>query len=203
MENFWNERYGKEAYAYGTAPNEYLKMQLPHFATGKILFPAEGEGRNAIFAARQGWEVSAFDLSGEGRRKALQLTEKEGVKISYQVGELLDIDYLPESFDTLGLIYAHFPPEVKSAYHRRLVTFLKPGGVVIFEAFSKKQPDYQKNNPHAGGPKDLAMLFSVEEIQSDFAGFDIIELSETEVKLEEGAFHNGLGSVIRFAGRKR
>ena len=71
----WNDRYSSEEFAYGTAPNNYLKEQLEKLKTGSILFPAEGEGRNAVFAAKLGWKVSAFDISAEGKNKALKLAE--------------------------------------------------------------------------------------------------------------------------------
>ena len=201
--NRWNERFGSEEFAYGEEPNNYLKEQLEKLAPGTILFPAEGEGRNAVFAARLGWTVSAFDISAEGKKKALKLAEANGVKIDYQLGELEDLNYKPEQFDTIALIYAHFPADIKSAYHKMLDKYLRSGGLIIFEAFSKKHVEYIKRNEAVGGPKDIDMLFSIEEIKSDFSNYEIIELSEMEIELKEGLFHNGTGSVIRFLGRKK
>ena len=199
----WNDRYRNEAYAYGVQPNYYLKEKLLQLPVGKILFPAEGEGRNAVFAARLGWNVSAFDISVEGRKKAMRLAEANEVNLDYQVGELPELNYKPEHFDALALIYAHFPADGKSRFHRELSRYLRTGGIVIFEAFSKRHLDYIARNENVGGPKDIGMLFSLEEIKSDFANFEIIELEETEIELSEGLFHNGTGSVIRFVGRKK
>jgi 2-polyprenyl-3-methyl-5-hydroxy-6-metoxy-1,4-benzoquinol methylase len=201
--NRWNERFGNEVFAYGVEPNNYLEERLNKLTPGNILFPAEGEGRNAIFAAKLGWTVSAFDISVEGKKKALKLAETNGVKIDYQLGELETLHYKPEQFDTIALIYAHFPVDIKSAYHKTLDKYLKKGGLIIFEAFSKKHVEYVKKNEAVGGPKDIDMLFSVEEIKSDFPNHDIIELTEKEIELKEGSFHNGTGSVIRFLGRKK
>ena len=89
----WNERYSKEEFAYGEQPNNYLKEQLQRLNTGKILCAAEGEGRNAVFAAKLGWEVSAFDISIEGKNKAMQLAKQNNVTIDYQVGELPALSY--------------------------------------------------------------------------------------------------------------
>jgi SAM-dependent methyltransferase len=199
----WNERYRNEEFAYGEEPNNYLKDQLEKLKPGTILFPAEGEGRNAVFAARMGWTVSAFDISDEGRNKALRLAEKNHVSINYQVGELQSLLYQPEQFDVIALIYAHFPPDIKSLYHKTLDKLLRKGGCIIFEAFSKKHLEYIARNEKVGGPKDIAMLFSVEEIKSDFVNYEILELAEKEIELQEGIFHNGVGSVIRFTGRKK
>jgi hypothetical protein len=199
----WNERYSKEEFAYGEQPNNYLKEQLGKLAPGSILFPAEGEGRNAVYAARVGWTVSAFDISVEGKNKALRLAEKNKVNIDYQVGELETLNYKPEQFDAIALIYAHFPAHIKSLYHKALDKYLRKDGLVIFEAFSKRHIEYNSKNEKVGGPKEIAMLFSVEEVRSDFANYEIIELEEKEIELSEGLFHNGKGSVIRFVGRRK
>ena len=199
----WNDRYSKAEFAYGVKPNDYLKEQLGKLDVGSILFPAEGEGRNAIFAAKLGWTVSAFDISVEGRNKAFRLAETNKVTIDYQVGELQTLKYNKEQFDAIALIYAHFPADIKSLYHKTLDNYLRKNGLVIFEAFSKRHIDYISRNEKVGGPKDIAMLFSMDELKSDFANYEIIELVEKEIELSEGLFHNGKGSVIRFVGRKK
>ena len=199
----WDERYAEKEFAYGEQPNNYLKEQLEKIPVGKILFPAEGEGRNAVFAATLGWEVFAFDISSEGRKKALQLAEKNRVVIDYQVGGLETLNYKEGQFDAIALIYAHFPAEIKSQIHRSLDKYLHKGGYIIFEAFSKKHIDYLAKNEEVGGPKDIGSLFSTEELQADFANYDVLQLEEKEIDLNEGIYHNGLGSVIRFVGRKQ
>lgn len=203
MSQVWNERYGNDTYAYGTSPNEFFKEQIAHLNPGKILLPAEGEGRNAVYAAGLGWEVVAFDQSIEGRKKAILLAEANRVEIEYLVGEFADHQFEENHFNAIGLIFAHFPAEVKSGYHRMLSRYLKKGGLVIFEAFSKNHLSYVAANPKVGGPKDINMLFSMEEIRNDFPDFEILVLEETEIELHEGPFHDGVGSVIRFVGRKK
>lgn len=198
----WNERYDSELFAYGTTPNHYLKQQLDRLDPGSILFPAEGEGRNAVFAATKGWQVSAFDISINGRKKALQLAQQNQVAIDYQVGELSTLHYQKEEFDVIALIYAHFPADIKSSLHQTLQQYLRKGGLIIFEAFSKNHLEYIAKNEKVGGPKDIESLFSIDEIKTDFPDYDIIELQETEIELQEGLYHNGTGSVIRFVGKK-
>ena len=199
----WNDRYSIDEFAYGVQPNNYLKEQLEKLTVGTILFPAEGEGRNAVFAARLGWTVSAFDISIEGKNKALRLAENNKVHIDYQIGELQSLNYEREQFDAIALIYAHFPADIKSPYHKTLDKYLCKNGLVIFEAFSKRHLGYIARNEKVGGPKDVAMLFSIDELKSDFTNYEIIELEEKEIELNEGLFHNGKGSVIRFVGRKK
>jgi len=199
----WNKRYSKDEFAYGEEPNNYLEQQLTKLPVGTILFPAEGEGRNAVYAAKIGWKVSAFDISNEGKRKAMKLAEKNNVIIDYTVGELGTLNFEPEQFDAIALIYAHFPANIKSYYHKTFDKYLKAGGIIIFEAFSKKHIDYVTANEKVGGPKDIESLFSIDEIKSDFPNYEIFELEEREIDLNEGVFHNGKGSVVRFVGRKK
>ncbi len=198
----WNDRYKSEEFAYGTAPNNFLKENIVNLNVGSILFPAEGEGRNAVYAATLGWNVSAFDLSHEGKKKAMQLANAHSVTIDYQVGELITLTYQPLQFDAVALIYAHFPTALKSHMHKSINKFLKIGGNIIFEAFSKNHIDYVLKNDKVGGPKEVGMLFSIEELKSDFPNYEIIEITEKVIQLNEGLYHNGLGSVVRFIGRK-
>ncbi len=203
MQEFWNQRYSQEEFAYGEEPNAFFKEQILNFKPGTILFPAEGEGRNAVYAAQLGWNVTAFDISEEGKKKAQQLAKQRQVVIGYQVGDLSVIHFSEEQFDAIVLIYAHFPGSIKSLYHKHFVNYLKKDGVLILEAFSKKHIEFNSINEKVGGPKDLSLLYSVDEIKSDFEDFEMIELTEMEVELNEGLYHIGRGSVIRFIGRKK
>lgn len=199
---FWNEKYQNTKFAYGKEPNLFFKEELQKLKTGKILLPADGEGRNGVHASKLGWDVTATDLSIEGKSKALKLANEFGIDLQYIVGDIQDLEFPKESFDAIGLIYAHFSAWKISIIHQKLTTLLKPNGYVIFEAFSKNHLNYQKNNPKIGGPKDVDMLFSIEQIQLDFTDFEIQVLEEEEVFLNEGNSHNGKGSVIRFIGKK-
>lgn len=198
----WNSNFQRPEYVYGTQPNVFFKQQIDRLKPGRILLAAEGEGRNAVYAARLGWQACAFDISEAGKNKALQLAADAGVAIHYQVGELPGLPFEPASFDALALIYAHFPPHLRSGYNQHLADLLRPGGMVIFEAFSKNHLAYRQQDSRVGGPADIDALFSQEELLRDFKGFDMLVLQEQEVTLNEGLFHNGVGSVIRMVGRK-
>ena len=203
MNDFWNKRYSHQNYAYGKEPNQFLKQTLEeHDIKGRALFPAEGEGRNAVFAAEFGLETYAFDLSDEGQKKALQLAEERGVSINYQVGMFPDIPLASLRFDVIGLVFAHFPPAILADYHRQFVDMLNPGGIIILEGFSKNNLRYLEENPYIGGPKDKAMLFTADQIETTFPGLKTLQLEEKEVELHEGKFHQGTGSTIRYVGKK-
>ena len=203
MNDLWNSRYSDEDYAYGTEPNQFFKEIMNKYnLEGKILFPAGGEGRNAVYAAKKGLEVFAFDTSIEGKNKALKLAKSKNVEINYEVGDFIDLKLITEKFDIAALIYAHFPPDILSKYHNKIAELIKPNGLLILEGFSKNHLELQKENPKVGGPKNIDMLFSMDSIKNDFPNFEIIILEEKEVELKEGKFHNGRSKVIRFLGRK-
>lgn len=199
----WDRRYEENEFVYGKAPNLFFKEWLPKFEPGKVLMPADGEGRNGVYAAQLGWEVTSFDLSVSGKQKALELAKEHQVALEYHVGALDELHFEAASFDAMGLIYAHFGADKKSILHQELSTYLKPGGLVIFEAFSKSHLTYNELDPKVGGPRDVHMLFSTEEVASDFKDYEILLLEEREILLEEGLYHVGKGSVIRFVGRKK
>lgn len=204
MKEMWNLRYAEKEYAYGTKPNDFLKESLGKLKLqGKILCAAEGEGRNAVYAAKLGLKPIAFDTSIEGKKKALQLASKEQVAIDYVIGELPDLGFRSKEFDAAALIYAHFPPSILSSYHQTIGNLVKPGGIIILEGFSKAHLKYRENNPSVGGPNQAEFLFSKESILKDFSAFEPLLLEEQEIELNEGVFHQGTGSVIRFIGKKK
>lgn len=202
MKDRWNERYGAPEFAYGKEPNRFFKEQLDALVPGKLLLPAEGEGRNAVYAATQGWQVTALDISEKGKEKAQALAAAHNVRIDYTVCNMAETRLPAAQYDAAALIYAHFPAHIKSTCNQAVAQSIKPGGTVIFEAFSKAHLPLREQNPAAGGPPNLEMLYSTEEVQRDFAGFELLLLEQVEVELSEGLYHNGLSSVIRCVARK-
>lgn len=175
---------------------------MAELTPAKALFPAEGEGRNAVYAATQGFEVEAFDQSEEGKKKAMQLAEINSVKINYTTVSADTISYEKESFDLLVMIFAHFPETLRRNLHRQFSSLVKKGGKIILEGFSKEHSKFQDENPNAGGPKHWEMLYDLEELKTDFSDFDFQEAYISETVLNEGAYHQGKASVIRLFGIK-
>jgi SAM-dependent methyltransferase len=197
MQDFWDQRFSEEGYAYGKAPNAFLQQELPKLSPGRILFPAEGQGRNAVFAASLGWQVYAFDPSTAGRASALDLAKERGVTINYTLADFEHFNAEPSSFDSIAFIYAHPPPGTRERCHRRLLAMLREGGTIILEGFSKGQLGRT-----SGGPQDPVMLFSEEELRSDFAAMRTLIVKSAEITLSEGKYHRGVASVVRLLGVK-
>lgn len=202
MKTFWDERYSVQGYVYGTEPNEFFRSQLPLIEPGSIVLPAEGEGRNAVYAARSGWNVLAFDQSLEGRKKAIALAALHNVHITYEIADALTVQLPQQHFELLGLFFAHFPAQHRKEIHDRFLSSLRPGGKIIFEAFSAEQIRYQKQFG-SGGPQQKEVLFTVDEVENLFNRCDVLLLEEKEIVLNEGEFHKGKASVIRCVARKR
>jgi 2-polyprenyl-3-methyl-5-hydroxy-6-metoxy-1,4-benzoquinol methylase len=194
---FWNARYNEEGFAYGQTPNEFFKEQIDKLPVGKILFPCEGEGRNAAYAAALGWEVQAFDISDVGKQKAIDLAASFNAKINYEICNVADANFENNTFDAVVLIYSHLPETLRIELHGKIKNWLKPGGTVILEAYNPLQL-----NNNSGGPKDLDMLYSIETLMSDFHGIHFEILEEKQVTLNEGKYHIGIADVVRFVGRK-
>lgn len=203
MKEFWNERYGAEEYAYGKQPNVYFKEKISPLKPGRILLPAEGEGRNAVYAAKLGWDVYAYDISEEGKNKAKRLAEENSVNVNYLVGTLDELDLNAHSFDCIALIYAHLPRKMRKDQHKKLQELLKPGGILIVEVFSEEHLKFNSKNPLVGGPKDAEFLFQTDDLVEDFDLCEMLYLDQEVVSLKEGKFHIGEGSVIRCLARKK
>ena len=199
---FWDNRYKENDYAYGEEPNSFLKEVLPDYKPSKMLFPADGEGRNSVYAASLGHRVYAFDISEQGKIKAEQLAQKNKVNIHYEVNDVLSVNYKPEFFDALVFVFVHFPEKNKMEFYRYLNQFLKPGGTVIIEVFSKQHIEYNSINPQVGGPSDISMLFSELELKEIYNEFNILHCETKVYELNEGNYHKGLGSVLRFIAKK-
>jgi len=196
--NFWDERYSSKEYVYGKKPNHFFKEQIDKISVpGKILLPGEGEGRNAICAAKLGWKVDAFDQSSVAKLKALKLARENNVEINYSNVDLAKFTPQKNYYDCAAIIFVHLTPDFRSEFHKKIIGSIKPNGKIILELFSKNQ--FGKKS---GGPQDLIMLSSVDEIENDFKQLKPILLKEENISLDEGEKHSGQASVIRFVGEK-
>ncbi|MBN1952120.1 MAG: class I SAM-dependent methyltransferase [Bacteroidales bacterium] len=192
----WDQRYGEHDFVYGKDPNLFFRNFIDSHEAGSILLPAEGEGRNALYAASRGWNVYAVDYSAVGREKALKRARKENLPIHYDEADLNEWS-CAESFEYIGLIYAHFPDASRVKLHRKFVAMLKPGGRLFMEAFSKEQIHY-----NSGGPKDIGMLYSPESLKLDFRDLLIESMEKSVQNVTESVFHSGEASIIRMIAKK-
>ncbi len=191
--NFWDEKYSVHEYIFGTEPNEYFKSKIEKIKPGKILVPAAGEGRDAVYAAALGWSVFAFDQSKVAKEKALKLCDLKKAEIYYKICDAFDYKIEKEEYDAVVLIFFHLPSEIRRKLYKKLIAGLKKGGHLILESFNTLQLDNS-----SGGPKDPDMLLSAKILEQEFSGLKIIENYETGIYLKEGSGHVGRSDVVRF-----
>ena len=198
--NRWDERYAAEDYAYGTEPNDFLAAHAHKLPAGRILCLAEGEGRNAVFLASQGYDVTAVDQSSVGMGKARRLAEQKGVTIETIVSDLAEFPIEPGSWDGIVSISAHVPGAVRRALHRRVVRGLKPGGVFLLEAYTPRQLETAgKGGP---GPEQRERFMTLADLHEELDGLDFEIARETERVVNEGKYHSGPGAVVQILARK-
>jgi SAM-dependent methyltransferase len=197
--NFWDQRFAEPGFKYGLEPNAFLRQQAAQLAPGsRLLVPGDGEGRNGVWLAQQGHHVTSVDLSAVGLKKAADLATQRGVTLTTQLVDLAHWAPEPGRFDAVVIIFTHLPESIRQAAHRRLANGLKPGGRMIIEVFHPEQMRYQ-----SGGPRDVTMLYSTEQLSDDFAGLLAPELVwHGEITLSEGPGHQGTAVVTRWKGRK-
>jgi SAM-dependent methyltransferase len=197
--NTWDEKYGAPGHYYGTEPNDFLREHHPVIpAGGRVLCLAEGEGRNAVFLAQQGFEVVAVDQSPVGLRKAETLATERGTKISTVVADLADYRIEPDRWDGIVSIWCHLPPLLRAGVHRQVVAGLKRGGAFLLEAYTPAQLDYG-----TGGPKSIDLLPTLAELRIELDGLDLVHAVERERAVHEGQGHFGLSAVVDIVAVKR
>lgn len=197
MKEFWNQRYSSSDYVYGTEPNSFFSEAIRQLEPGRILLPGDGEGRNAVHAASLGWHVDASDQSSSGAAKARALARRNGVRIRYHIGDLMDQSFKRSWYDAAALIFVHLPPGVRSLVHSRIAGALKRGGMLLLEAFHTSQL-----GRGTGGPQSIDMLYDLEQVLADFPGVEMVQSEVREADLDEGTFHRGKAMVIRVRGFK-
>ncbi len=204
VKQHWDHVYSNKEYEYGEAPNVWLASFADRFpAPGKAVALADGYGRNGVFLAERGLETLSLDISPVGVETTRKLAAKRGVAIDAQVMDVSKWQPDGPVYDVVALIYAHFSSTPERDYclrrqiHQTAAKALKPGGLLILEAF---RPDQLGKS--SGGPKMAHYLYSLEELKVDFADLRLLEGAEVDIELEEGERHRGLASVVRVVATK-
>lgn len=195
--NTWNERYDTEEFVYGREPNAFLAGVSAMMPPGDVLCLAEGEGRNAVFLARQGHRVLAVDSSAVGLSKAARLAEEHGVRIETLTTDLADLVIEPGRWDAIVSIFCHVPPPVRRVLHRQAVAGLRPGGLFVLEAYTPAQLELR-----TGGPPTIELLMTLADLREELAGLEFLQAREIERDVVEGRLHTGRGAVVQIVARK-
>lgn len=193
----WDERYAQEGWVFGTEPNDFLREEAHRIPLGRVLCMGEGEGRNSVFLAQQGYEVVGVDESQVGLDKAQALAQERGVFVETVVSSIEDFELREGEWQGIVSIFFHLPPELRQGVHRSVVRGLAPGGVLILEAYTPRQLEYG-----TGGPPDPDRLLTVEILEDELRGLNLVVAREVEREVHEGRLHTGRGSVVQVVGVK-
>ena len=193
----WDEKYSAEHYIYGKEPNRFLAEHAAELPPGDVLCLAEGEGRNAVYLAGLGFSVTAIDRSQVGMDKAQRLAAEKGVEIQTICADLADFDLGQARWDAIVSIFGHVPPDVRHKVYGSLHEALKPGGVLLLEAYT---PDQLGRG--TGGPRTADLLLTADMLRAEIPGLDFLYLEELEREVIEGTGHTGLSSVVQLIARK-
>lgn len=196
-QEFWNGRFDGDDYTYGTTPNDFLVEALTGRQIGRAFSLGEGEGRNATWLAERGGDVASVDASDKGVAKTHRLAHSRGVHVAATQGFLEDVKLSSQSYDTIISIFAHTPSDVRRALHAMVVDALAPGGVFVFEGYSPDQLKYD-----TGGPKDVSLLVTLDDLRNELEGLEFDVLREVERDVVEGKLHTGHAAVVQCVARK-
>ncbi len=198
----WDERYAREGFAYGDTANAFLTSQSARLKAGmRALVPGDGEGRNGVWLAERGLIVDTLDLSAYGVAKARRLAEARGVPLNAVQADALAWDWPRQAYDVVALIFLHLVAEERRALHAKAVAALRPGGLIVLEAFRPEQLARQAAGAR-GGPRARELLYALDDLRADFAALDVIELAEADAVFEEGTLHVGASAVVRALARR-
>lgn len=193
----WDERYAAAGYAYGTEPNDFLKAHAAQIPPGCVLCLAEGQGRNAVWLAQQGYEVTAVDLSALGLARAQQLAAERGVSITTRQADLAAYEIEPNAWDGIVSIFCHLPVPIRRRLFGQVAAGLRPGGVFLLEAYTPKQLEFG-----TGGPSAVELLVPLAAVHEELPGLEWEIAREVEREIHEGQYHHGQSAVVQLLGQK-
>lgn len=195
--SMWDKRFSERVYVYGTSPNDFLRDAIGSLPKGKVLCLADGEGRNGVYLAQQGNEVTSVDISSVGLQKARDLAGNRGVSIRTIVADLHTFDMGQNQWDLIVSIFCHLPAPIRRCVHKRITKGLKPGGIFLLEAYTPAQIAFG-----TGGPRTEDLLMTLSDLQADLCGLELLHACELERDIHEGLLHNGKSSVVQVIARK-
>jgi SAM-dependent methyltransferase len=197
-QKMWDERFAQPDPVYGHGPNAFLREQASLWKTGAyVLVPGDGYGRNGLWLARQGFQVHTVDLSPVGVQRSRAAAQAAGLQMKIECADLANWKWPADEFDVVASIFLHLPPELRPRVHASMLGALKPGGLLILEAFTPAQLQYT-----SGGPKQVDLLYTAEILRRDFVAAQVLALTESVVNLAEGPMHSGPGAVVRAVLRR-
>lgn len=200
-EAFWSTRYrdAGDDYLFGIEPNGWLVRHAERLAGCRsVLSVADGEGRNSVWLAQQGFDVTATEISPVALEKARKLAAGRGVAVDFQRADLLDWTWPEAAYDALVAVFIQFVgPQERCGVFAGMSRAVRPGGVLMLQGYTPKQLEYK-----TGGPPSVENLYTADLLRESFAGWEIVRLDEYEDELAEGCGHKGRSALIGLVAKK-
>lgn len=201
----WDNRYRQSAeYLFGTAPASFVVAEAHRLKPGsRVLCLADGEGRNSVYLAGLGHQVTAVEQSAVALGRARALAEKAGVTVDFRQGDLAKEDWAGEDwalgrFDAvLGVFIQFAPSALRRKLHAQIAKVVDAGGLVMLHGYALRQPAFA-----TGGPKDPDHLYSVADLAADFPGWRLEQSADYDTEISEGSAHQGMSALVDFIARK-
>lgn len=196
----WDERYAEDGFAFGTDPNDFLREVAPSLPVGRTLCIGDGEGRNGVFLAELGHQVTTVDLSPVGVVKARRLATDRGVEIDARVADLEHFDLGSDHWDCIVSVFCHLPPALRHGVYAKVPSALRSGGCFVLEAYRAANI-----GRGVGGPQNSEMTVELEDVLSDIGlstGMSIVIGREIERDIVEGKYHNGRSATTQVLAKK-
>lgn len=190
--NMWDERFSEPGYAYGKEPNEFLVSVAGKIPPGRVLCIGEGEGRNSVYLAGLGYQVTAVDSSAVGLDKARALANERGVEIETIHSDLAEFTIEPGAWDGIVSIFCHMPSAVRGDVHRHCAAGLAAGGALVLEGFIARQLTYG-----TGGPPSVELMMSLAGLEEELEGLRFDVAQEIDREILDGRYHKGLAAVVQ------
>ena len=194
----WNERFSTQSYLFGEKPNRYLAEKTALLKKDKALSIADGEGRNSVWLASQGFEVDAFDFSPVAIEKAKNLAAAHHVNVNFQCSDWQSFDWKANHYDTIAGIFFQFAdPTSRLQIFKKLNAALKPGGTLIIQGYGLEQMQFK-----TGGPGILENLYDEALLLASFKDYKILDLKTYQEEVNEGPGHSGMSALVGYVGEK-
>jgi SAM-dependent methyltransferase len=195
----WDARYARDDYLFGKAPNQFLAASRPLLPDGgRVLCVADGEGRNSVWLAREGFRVDAFDASPVAVEKARRLAAEFGVDVAFAVADADGWDWPERAYDAVAAIFVQFaPPAMRRRMVGRMARALRPGGILLLEGYRLEQLAYG-----TGGPPIADHLYTEDQLRAELAGLVIDDLRAYDAEVDEGPAHSGMSALIDVVARR-
>ncbi|HKP65868.1 MAG TPA: class I SAM-dependent methyltransferase [Casimicrobiaceae bacterium] len=196
----WNQRYASADYLFGESPNEFVRATTGYLVEGQsVLCVADGEGRNSVWLAERGLQVTAFDFAQNAVDKARRLAQRRNVSVDFHVADIETWRFESARYDAVVAIFIQFlGPKARDDVFKRMQSSVKPGGLFLLEGYRPEQLQYR-----TGGPGAIENLYTREWVEHAFADWQILSLRAYDAVLSEGTRHSGMSALIDVVARKR